>query len=465
MSKLQLTVGQEVVGTITHVKRESLTLIVGDSKAVIYSNDIEGFTEGQRLSDQFNEGEEFKALVKQIDKDKDTGEPLYILSTKLYETLNKLPLFDTLKESEEIISAQVVRVEEKGAYLRYNDFLVFLPLKNSYVNGKALHQLKRENATLDVVVTNVNHNKLQVTVSQIIAANKKNRLEKEAAYNSLEVGMVVDGKVVDIKDFGAIVEIGKVTGLLHRSEITHKPVRNVGDFLAIGDVVKVKIINLANNKIGLSMKALVKHPWDDLTDKYHVGDVFEGEIIKIIDAGLLIKMTDEISGLMPRKEYSWIINEKPEGKYQVGDKILVKVINIDNKARRITLSHRETKENTWGSLKIKEGDVITVKVVAFNPAGAQIAYKEVMGFLPNSEIASEKRITKPEEALTLEQEVEVKVKEFDPLNARLVVSSRAYQVAKERDTFNRFLKEQAESIPTTTIADLLGDRIKDFKKN
>lgn len=463
MSELQLTVGQEVVGTITNVTRDALYLIVGDSKAVIYSNDIEGYSEGQRLSDQYNEGGEFKALIKQIDKDKETGEPLLILSTRLYKVLEILPTFEQLRETEEIISAQVVRVDSRGAYLNYNDFNVYLPLRQSYLNSRALHQLRKEKATIDVVVRNVNFNKLQVTVSQIIAANKTARLEREEAYSNLEVGMVVEGKVVDLKDFGAIIDIGKVTGLLHRTEITHKRVRNVGDYLSIGDIVKVKIINLADNKIGLSMKALVKHPWDELTEKYQVGDIFDGEIVKIIDAGLIIKMTEEVSGLMPAREYSWLITERLEGQYEVGDTIKVKVINIDNKARRITLSHRETKENTWGNIKLNVGDAIKVKVVGFNQAGAQVSYKDVMGFLPIAEITNEKRISKPEEVLNIDDEINVLVKTFEPLRARLVVSAKSYQYAKERETFNQYFKEQAESIPTTTIADLLGDKLKEFK--
>jgi cytidylate kinase len=116
MSNVKFTEGQEVVGTITNVTKDAVYLIVDETKAVIYSNDIEGYNESQKLRDQYNEGGELKALVKQIAKDRKTGETLYILSTKLYSVREKLPLFDELRESEDIIAAKVVRVEDRGAY-------------------------------------------------------------------------------------------------------------------------------------------------------------------------------------------------------------------------------------------------------------------------------------------------------------------------------------------------------------
>ena len=80
--------------------------------------------------------------------------------------------------------------------------------------------------------------------------------------------------------------------------------------LTVGQKVKVKVIKISDGKIGLSIKALSKHPWDVLKEKYHVGDVFEGTVKKIIPAGLIIELTDEYSGLMPKVEYSWLVNEK-----------------------------------------------------------------------------------------------------------------------------------------------------------
>lgn len=142
--------------------------------------------------------------------------------------------------------------------------------------------------------------------------------------------METEGEVLTVLPYGAIVSLGEVSGLLHQSEVDHKPIRNVSSRLKVGDKVKVKIIGIDGNKISLSMKALVKHPWEVLKEKYHVGDIFEGIVKKVIPAGLIIELTEDYSGLMPRSEYSWFANVKFDQEVKEGDTITVKVMAIDD---------------------------------------------------------------------------------------------------------------------------------------
>ena len=147
----------------------------------------------------------------------------------------------------------------------------------------------------------------------------------------------------------------------------------------MGDKVKVKIIGIDGNKISLSMKALVKHPWEVLKETYHVGDVFEGVVKKVIPAGLIIELTEDYSGLMPRGEYSWFANVKFDQEVKEGDTITVKVMAIDDEKNRVSLSHRETLENTWSDIKLRRGDKITVTISSITDKGALVNYKNVQG--------------------------------------------------------------------------------------
>ena len=465
MSNVQFLEGQEVKGIITNVTSDAIYLeLEGENKAVIYSNDLAGYVEGQKLRDSYYEGGDFKALVKQITKDHKTGAPLYILSTKLYRALDDIKVFDELKEKDEIIQAKVISTSRIGADLQYKDYRdikLFLPIKNIDLSEKAIYQLKNE--TIDVVVTHVNHERIQVTVSNILAVAKKQRALREAAYQKLALGDVLEGVVTQILDFGAIVSLGEVSGLLHRSEIDHKMFKNVADLLKVGDTIKVKIIKLEDGKIGLSRKALIDHPWDLLKMQYHVGDVFEGVVAKVIDAGLIIKLTDNYSGLMPRSEYSWLVNERLDNKYAEGDKIMVKVIAIDDAKKRVSLSHRATKENLWGDIKLKRGDVIKVKIASIEERGAKVTYNEVTGFLPVSEVTTTKRIQKVDEFFKLGDEVEVQVLDCDPGRAKLLVSAKVLEAAKERAEFDKYFKAQESETPTSTIADILGEDLKKYQ--
>ena len=181
--------------------------------------------------------------------------------------------------NDEIIKAKVVKVTSAGADLEYEGFKLFLPTKFIDLKEEALHSLKGQ--VLDVMVIYVNKDRLQVTVSNVMAMKKQYRLAKEKAYAALSVGMETEGEVLNVLPYGAIVSLGEVSGLLHQSEIDHKAVRNVASRLKVGDKVKVKIIGIDGNKISLSMKALVKHPWEVLKETYHVGDVFEGVVKKV----------------------------------------------------------------------------------------------------------------------------------------------------------------------------------------
>lgn len=462
-------VGQTVTGTVTGVNSNAIYLEIEEGvKAVIYANDL--LEVPGKLYLEYSEGAEYTAQVKSIGKDKKNPNVVVLyLSTKLaYEKeqaeakekalQEKIAKFHAIKEADEVINAKVLRTTKNGAELTYNNTKLFLSYKHSSLSEDALKQLKGEE--IPVIVLYVNEERHFISVSQIAAEKKQKRLAKEAAYGALEVGQVVEGEVVSILAYGAIVKLGLVSGLLHASEIDHFPVRDVKKVLSVGKKVTVKVIKIDEEKIGLSMKALTTHPWEVLKEKYHVGDVFEGTVKKIIPAGLIIELTPEYSGLMPKMEYSWLVNEKYDGVVNEGDKILVKVMNIDDKKFRVSLSHRETIENAWSGIKLRKGEIVEVEVVRDVERGAEVTYKTVTGFLPVNEVSSAKRVTNVTDEFAAGTKVNAMVLECDPNRAKLVVSVKAIEVAKERESFDSYMKEQEQENTGSTIGDLLGDALK-----
>ena len=471
MSNVKFFEGQEVKGIINNVTKEAVYVeLEGENKGVIYTNDLADYVEGQKLRDYYYEGADFKALVKQVAKDKKSNNPLYILSTKLYSAQDDIKVFEELKEKDEVIEAEVVNVTRAGAdlkYKEYNNIKIFLPAKNIDLSEEALYSLKRQ--TLEVLITFVDVERFRVTVSHTAVMNRKARIAraeakaaKEAAYEKLSVGETVKGEVVSVLDFGAIVDLGEgVTGLLHRNELDHKLVRNVNDYVKVGDTVKAQIIKKEDGKLSLSKKALIDHPWDVLKGQYHVGDVFDGVVTKVIPAGLIIKLTEEYSGLMPRNEYAWLINERLDNNVKEGDTITVKVMEIDSAKKRVSLSHRATVANPWGDVKVRRGDVITVEIAAVEEKGAKVKFQEVEGFLPVNEVTAQKRISRVDEVFPVGEQVEVSVTDCDPLRAKLVVSAKLLETKKERAEFDKYYAEQEKELPTNTLAELLGDALKD----
>ena len=464
-------VGQTVTGTVTGSNSNAVYLEIEEGvKAVIYAEDMLEMPTS-KLYVEYTEGAEYTAQVKSIGKDKKHPDVVVLyLSTKLaYEKeqalakeqalQEKIAAFHAIKEADEVINAKVLRTTKNGAELTYNNTKLFLSYKHSSLSEETLKQLKGEE--IPVIVLYVNEERHFISVSQVAAEKKQKRLAKEAAYGAIEVGQVLEGEVVSILAYGAIVKLGLVSGLLHASEIDHFPVKDVKKVLSVGKKVTVKVIKVEEEKIGLSMKALTTHPWEVLKEKYHVGDVFEGTVKKIIPAGLIIELTPEYSGLMPKMEYSWLVNEKYEGVVNEGDKILVKVMNIDDKKFRVSLSHRETIENAWSGIKLRKGDLVEVEVVKDVERGAEVVYKTVTGFLPVNEVSSAKRVTNVTDEYAAGTKVNAMVLECDPNRAKLVVSVKAVELAKERESFDSYMKEQDKENTGSTIGDLLGDALKE----
>ena len=122
MSNVKFFEGQEVKGIINNVTKDAVYVeLEGENKGVIYTNDLVDYVEGQKLRDYYYEGQDFKALVKQVAKDKKSNNPLYILSTSLYSAKDDIKVFEELKENDEVIEAEVVNVTRAGADLRYKE--------------------------------------------------------------------------------------------------------------------------------------------------------------------------------------------------------------------------------------------------------------------------------------------------------------------------------------------------------
>ena len=460
--------GQTVQGYIIHVTPSYLKIELGeDALGVIYSNDILDVLEGHSLHEYYNVGEQFEAQVKALSKDQKTGQPLYILSTKLEQERlakeakeaatkarkeAKIAKFTALKEADEVFAAKVAKVLKTGAFLSYEGEDVFLPVKQSEVSLEALNKLIGEE--VEVLVTFIDVEKCQVQVSQTLASRKKARLAKKAEFEALEVGQIVDVTVTTMLPYGAIVSFGSQTGLLHQSELDHKNVRDVKQYLSEGKELQAKIIKIEDGKISLSVRALTPHPWDVLKEQYHVGDVFEGTVEKIIPAGLIIKLTDEYSGLMPRSEYSWLLTDKLEEQVSEGATVTVKVLDMDDKKKRVSLSRKATLENTWGDIKLHRDDIIKVTVAAVDDKGAKVTYKNVTGYLPVGEVSATKRVGKVDEIYPVGIEIEALVLNCDPLRAKLLVSVKAIEVNKERESFDKYMKQQDSETPVATMGDV-----------
>jgi small subunit ribosomal protein S1 len=167
---------------------------------------------------------------------------------------------------------------------------------------------------------------------------------------NLAEGQVIEGVVKNITDYGAFVDLGGIDGLLHVTDISYKRVNHPSEVLGIGDTVKVQIIriNKDTQRISLGMKQLESDPWEGASAKYPVGGVFRGRVTNITEYGAFVELEAGIEGLVHVSEMSWTKKNVHPGKIvSTSQEVDVKVLEVDEEKRRISLGLKQAQENPW----------------------------------------------------------------------------------------------------------------------
>ena len=195
---------------------------------------------------------------------------------------------------------------------------------------------------------------------------KSKNAEVQEVLKNLKEGDIIDNaKVKATTDWGIFLDINGIDALLHVSDLSHGRVKKPSDMVTIGQTMKVKItkIDPKTNRVSASIKALTEDPYDNLTEKYKVSEIYEGTCQKLVDYGAFVKLEDGIEGLIHNSELSWTNrNIQPSKVLSVSQKIKVKIVSIDKEAKRISLSYKDTLENPWKKIQDKVGEVLEVKI-------------------------------------------------------------------------------------------------------
>ncbi|NUQ18416.1 MAG: 30S ribosomal protein S1, partial [Sphingomonas sp.] len=174
--------------------------------------------------------------------------------------------------------------------------------------------------------------------------------QRSGLIQSLAEGQVIEGVVKNITDYGAFVDLGGIDGLLHVTDVSYKRVNHPSEVLGIGDTVKVQIIriNKDTQRISLGMKQLESDPWEGASAKYPVGGTFRGRVTNITEYGAFVELEPGIEGLVHVSEMSWTKKNVHPGKIvSTSQEVDVKVLEVDEEKRRISLGLKQAQANPW----------------------------------------------------------------------------------------------------------------------
>jgi small subunit ribosomal protein S1 len=251
-------------------------------------------------------------------------------------------------------------------------------------------------------------------------------------------GSHVRGKVVQLTDYGAFIEIeAGVEGLVHVTEMTwSKRLKHPSKLLSIGQDVEAVVLEADphSRRISLGLKQVSPDPWETLPVRYHIGSRVTGKVRSLTDFGAFVDIEDGIDGLVHVSDISWTKRIKhPSDVLKKGQQVDAVITNIDVDGRRLSLSIKDLEPNAWDRFfdTHKLGDVIKGKAVRFANFGAFIEIEEGIEGLCHVSELSDSRVEKPEDAVKIGQVMPFKILKLDPSQKKIGLSARA--VGKEND--------------------------------
>jgi small subunit ribosomal protein S1 len=284
----------------------------------------------------------------------------------------------------------------------------------------------------------------------------------EDAEYKYPVGAIVRGKVVSIVDYGAFVELEDgIEGLVHISEMTwNKRIKNPSKLVNQADVVEAKVlgIDLDNKRISLGMRQLEPNPWELIAEKYPVGTIVRGRVRNITDFGVFIGIEEGIDGLVHISDMSWGQRVKhPSDRFQKGDEVEARVLNIDVDNERFSLGIKQLSEDPWLSVPSRYylGQVINGKVVHKADFGVFVELEDgVEGLVHHSELNAGG--TSDWQAAYAEgQEIAAEIINIDAHDRKVSLSEKSAVDRAKGGDVKEILRRQGDS--SARLGDIMGD--------
>lgn len=338
---VQIAVGDKVKGQIISLNEKAAFVNIGYKADAIIPIQEATRDENAKIEDLFKVGEEVEAKVISIRNDDG-----YVVLSKT--EIEREEAYDEIKKAFENNETLKILIKESvngGIIGRYKGVRVFIPASHI----ELFHVDNLEEYIGKTLEVNIIEYKLQRRGSKIVASRRnlltKEKAEKEAsAWSALEKGQIVEGNVKRLTNFGAFVEVNGLDGLLHVSEMSWGRVEKPQDVLKIDDKINVYILDIdkEKKKLSLSMKKLIANPWEAIEEKYPIGNIVLGKVVRFADFGAFIELEPGVDGLVHISEISYKRINKPGDVLKIGEQVKAKIINVNKEDKKISLSIKET---------------------------------------------------------------------------------------------------------------------------
>ncbi|QUH20750.1 30S ribosomal protein S1 [Alkaliphilus sp. B6464] len=332
---VRLRRGEIVTGKVINVTHNEIIVNLGyKSDGVIPKNEISNDTTINPI-EVAKEGDEIKVYVLSLDD----GEGNVLLSKKRVDMVKGWDDLEKIKDAQSLVETKIIEAVRGGVVAVARGIRCFIPA--SQLSDRYVDDLKSfEGKNFNTKVIEIDRRKNKVVLSRKLVLEEENKNKKLELFSNLEKGTRIKGEVKRITDFGAFVDIGGVDGLIHISELSWGRIKHPTEVVKVGDIVEVEVLDFekAKGKVALGLKQTQQQPWEAALEKYPIGSVVEGKVVRLVDFGAFVELELGLDGLVHISQISEKHISKPSEELHIGQKIDVKVLDIKPDEKRISLS-------------------------------------------------------------------------------------------------------------------------------
>ena len=409
------TLTNEVVeGTVVHIsERDAIIDINAKSEGVISLNEF-------RYNPSLAVGDKVEVL---IDIREDASGQL-ILSHRKARVIQAWDRVNAAHDTGEVVNGFVKCRTKGGMIVDVFGIEAFLP--GSQIDVKPIRDYDQfVNKTMEFKVVKINHEFKNVVVSHKALIEADIELQKKEIIKQLEKGQILEGSVKNITTYGVFMDLGGVDGLVHITDLSWSRINHPNEIVELDQKLKVVILDFDEDKsrIQLGLKQLSKHPWEELGEDLKIGDVVKGKVVVIADYGAFIEIAEGVEGLIHVSEMSWSTHLRSAQDFvKVGDQIEAKILTFDKEERKMSLGVKQLTPDPWTDItkKYPVDSKHTGIVRNFTNFGVFVELEEgVDGLIYISDLSWTKKIKHPREFCNANENIEIVVLELDVENRKL----------------------------------------------
>ena len=404
---VRLHSGDIVKGHVINVTQDEVVVNLGYKSDGIIPRDEVTKEVAADLPGHFAVGDEIEVCVLQVDD----GDGNVLLSRKKVDAMQEWVELTDAQEKDEVIEVEMKEVVRGGMIAYFKNVKCFIPasqLSDRYVDDLSVFVGQKAN----VRILEMDRRRSKIILSRKAVIQEEKSEKKKELLKTLEKGQVVEGQVKQITNFGAFVDIGGIDGLIHISELSWGRVKHPSDVLSIGEEVKVEVLDFeeSSERISLSLKSIQPEPWKVASEKYQVGEVIQGEVVRLVDFGAFVEIEPGLDGLVHISQISEAHVAKPSDVLQKGQKVEVKILDINVEDQRMSLSMAAVEKDKAAAEEAAQPAENTVEAAEEQPVTIGDAIGDV--FKKDTETAADEAVEaveeKVEEAVeTAEEAVEI----------------------------------------------------------